>query len=84
MQELRQRLVLAELLCQAALFRDESRGGHFREDAPAPQPFWQRHTVQERGRAITTSAIIGRPGDRGSGEASAGGLEKGQKPGTPL
>jgi L-aspartate oxidase len=65
MQDLRQRLVLAELLCQAALFRDESRGGHFREDAPAPQPFWQRHTVQERGRAITTSAIIGRPGDRG-------------------
>jgi L-aspartate oxidase len=62
-QDLRQRLVLAELLFEAALFRVESRGGHFREDAPAPQPFWQRHTLQERGRAIGTSAIMGGPGD---------------------
>ena len=84
MQDLRQRLVLAELLCEAALFRDESRGGHFREDAPAPQPFWQRHTVQERGRAIATSAIIGRPGDRGGGEARAGAPEQAQSPGTAL
>ena len=58
-QDLRQRLVLAELLFEAALFRSESRGGHFREDAPSPQPFWQRHTVQELGLAIGTSAIIG-------------------------
>jgi len=83
-QDLRQRLVLAELLCEAALFRDESRGGHFREDASAPQPFWQRHTVQERGRAIATSAIIGMPGDRASGDAGAGGSEEGQRPGAPL
>jgi L-aspartate oxidase len=62
-QDLRQRLVLAELLFEAALFRVESRGGHFREDAPAPQPFWQRHTLQERGRAFGTSAIMGGPGD---------------------
>jgi succinate dehydrogenase/fumarate reductase flavoprotein subunit len=84
MQDLRQRLVLAELLCQAALFRDESRGGHFREDAPAPQPFWQRHTVQQRGRAIATSAIIGTAGDRESGAARAGGPEEAQRPGTLL
>jgi len=73
LQDLRQRLVLAELLCEAALFRDESRGGHFREDAPAPQPFWQRHTVQGRGRAIATSAIIGLPWDRECGGQGAGG-----------
>jgi len=38
--DLRQRLVVAELLLEAALFRRESRGGHYRLDAPAAQPFW--------------------------------------------
>jgi L-aspartate oxidase len=83
-QDLRQRLVLAELLFEAALFREESRGGHFREDAPAPQPFWQRHTVQERGRAIATSPIIGLPGNRESGAPGAGSSGEGQRPGAPL
>ena len=59
MQELHQRLVLAELLMEAALFRSESRGGHFRTDAPAPQPFWRRHTAQQRGSAIGTQALAG-------------------------
>jgi L-aspartate oxidase len=59
-QELRQRLVLAELLMEAARFREESRGGHFRTDAPAPQPCWRRHSVQERGRPIHTLAVGGR------------------------
>jgi L-aspartate oxidase len=54
LQELHQRLVLAELLMEAALFRCESRGGHFRTDAPSSQPFWQRHTGQRRGSAIST------------------------------
>ena len=57
MQELRQRLVLAELLMGAALFREESRGGHFRRDAPRPQPFWRVHTVQERGRPPGTAPV---------------------------
>jgi len=57
LQELQQRLVLAELLIEAALFRNESRGGHFRRDAPASQPFWRVHTVQERGRPLTTAAV---------------------------
>jgi L-aspartate oxidase len=56
-QELRQRLVLAELLLEAAEFRQESRGGHFRTDAPAAQPFWRRHTLQQRGRPIRTGPI---------------------------
>jgi L-aspartate oxidase len=58
LQELRQRLVLAELLMEAACFRRDSRGGHFRTDAPAAQPFWRRHTVQQRGRAIGTRAVV--------------------------
>jgi L-aspartate oxidase len=58
-QDLRQRLVLAELLIEAALFRCESRGGHHRSDAPAPQPFWQRHTAQQRGGSIRTLPLGG-------------------------
>jgi L-aspartate oxidase len=56
--ELRQRLVLAELLMEAALFRQESRGGHFRMDAPASQPFWQRHSRQRNRRPIQTDPVI--------------------------
>jgi L-aspartate oxidase len=59
LHELRQRLVLAELLMEAALFREESRGGHFRTDMPLPQPFWQRHSVQQRGMAIHTAPVDG-------------------------
>jgi L-aspartate oxidase len=55
--DLQHRLVLANLLIEAALFRRESRGGHYRTDAPAAQPYWQRHTVQQRHRAIQTTAI---------------------------
>ncbi len=60
-QDLRQRLVLAELLIEAALFRSESRGGHHRSDAPASQPFWRRHSVQQLGRGIRTTPV--RDGD---------------------
>ena len=55
--DLRQRLVLAELLLEAALFRQESRGGHFRLDAPLTQPFWCRHTLQQRGQQISTEPV---------------------------
>jgi L-aspartate oxidase len=55
--ELWNRLVLAELLIEAARFRQESRGGHFRLDAPAPQPFWQCHSVQVRHRPIRTVPV---------------------------
>lgn len=57
LQELQQRLVLAALLIEAAEFRNESRGGHFRRDAPAAQPFWRVHTVQQRGRLPCTTAV---------------------------
>jgi L-aspartate oxidase len=57
--ELLQRLSLAELLLEAALFRQESRGGHYRLDCQATQPFWQRHTLQQKNRAIHTEPIGG-------------------------
>ena len=56
-----QRLTLAALLIEAALFRQESRGGHYRTDAPASQPFWRCHTLQQRGRAIGTEPLSCRP-----------------------
>ena len=59
LQELQQRLVLTELLIEAALFRTESRGGHHRTDSPHAQPFWQRHTDQQRHRPPSTSAVQG-------------------------
>ncbi len=51
----RQRGLVTGLLLEAAAFRRESRGGHYRSDAPAPQPFWQHHTLQQRGSTIHTS-----------------------------
>jgi L-aspartate oxidase len=56
-QEWHQRLILAELLIEAALFRQESRGGHFRTDTPSPQPYWRRHSCQQHGRGILTLAV---------------------------
>lgn len=57
LQEWHQRLTLAELLLEAALFRQESRGGHFRTDAPSPQPHWRRHSLQQRRSGIRTAAV---------------------------
>jgi L-aspartate oxidase len=63
-QELHHRLVLAELLISAALFREESRGGHFRTDAPASQPFWRCHSLQRCHQGLATTAVRD-PGARG-------------------
>jgi L-aspartate oxidase len=35
----------ADLILKSALFRTESRGGHYRLDYPATDPNWQVHTV---------------------------------------
>jgi len=41
-------LDIAYLILKSALFRTESRGGHYRLDYPQPDPNWQMHTlVQE-------------------------------------
>ncbi|MCS5697438.1 L-aspartate oxidase [Cyanobium sp. FGCU-52] len=64
-QDLHQRLVLAEQLIEAALFRCESRGGHFRIDAPAPQPFWRCHTLQSRGGPPWTAPVDDQGGSEG-------------------
>jgi len=43
--ELRNLLDVAALILHSAHFRQESRGGHFRQDYPQSHPDWQVHTV---------------------------------------
>jgi L-aspartate oxidase len=44
--ELANMLVVARLIVQASLTREESRGAHFRSDFPQPNlQKWQRHIV---------------------------------------
>ena len=45
------------LLLEACLFRTESRGGHFRNDAPSSLPQWRRHSRQVRGAGIQTRSV---------------------------
>ncbi len=42
--ETRNLLAIAALILRSAAFRTESRGGHFRQDYPHPDPAWQVHT----------------------------------------
>ena len=55
--DLRHRLVTSRLMLEACLFRQESRGGHFRTDAPSSQPQWQCHSRQSRARGLHTRAV---------------------------
>lgn len=46
-------LDVAEMITRSALFREESRGGHFREDFPEPRDEWLVHTcVIKKGREM--------------------------------
>ncbi len=44
--ELHNELLVGWLMARAALARAESRGGHYRSDAPQTEPQWQRRIVQ--------------------------------------
>ncbi|MEO0349652.1 MAG: L-aspartate oxidase [Cyanobacteria bacterium P01_A01_bin.15] len=49
--ETRNLLTVATLVIKSALFRTESRGGHYRSDYPKTAPDWQVHTlIQDRER----------------------------------
>ena len=45
-------VTLALLVTRAALWREESRGGHFRSDFPEPREEWRVHSIQASGREI--------------------------------
>lgn len=46
--ELGNMLTLSLAIIQAALSREESRGGHFRSDFPQTREEWQKHSVQRK------------------------------------
>ena len=43
--ELNNLVINARLMVEAALFREESRGAHYRTDFPKPSPEWQKRIV---------------------------------------
>jgi len=52
-------LTVATLVARAALWREESRGGHFRDDFPRQDDeHWQVHSIQQRDRKITSCATM--------------------------
>jgi len=56
--DLQHRLRASALLLEACLFRRESRGGHYRSDAPCPMPQWECHSRQQWGHGIHTRTVV--------------------------
>ncbi len=51
-------VTLATLVAKSALWREESRGGHYRSDFPETRDEWQFHSIQRRDVEITHSNKI--------------------------
>jgi L-aspartate oxidase len=51
-------VTLARLIASAAIWREESRGGHFRTDFPEPRKEFQVHSIQRLGDEISSSTIV--------------------------
>jgi len=51
-------VTLATLVATAALWREESRGGHFRTDFPEQHDDWRVHSVQRQNVAISSTPQI--------------------------
>lgn len=48
-------VTLARLVATAALWREESRGGHFRTDFPGTIDEWRKHSIQRWGETISSA-----------------------------
>ena len=53
----RRLLCVARLIMSPALLREESRGGHYREDFPCADEAYALHSVQRKGCEITTAPV---------------------------
>jgi L-aspartate oxidase len=53
----RRLLCVARLIMSPALLREESRGGHYREDFPCADEAYALHSVQRKGAEITTAPV---------------------------
>src|SRR5690606_8888857 len=51
-------VTLAKLVATAALWREESRGGHYRSDFPETSDEWQVHSIQRRGVPMSAAKRI--------------------------
>ncbi len=51
-------VTLAILVTKAALWREESRGGHFRSDFPEQREEWRVHSIQQKNAEISSSEKI--------------------------
>ena len=51
-------VLVAKLIAKAALWREESRGGHFRTDFPDSSAEFLVHSIQKLGSEITASRTI--------------------------
>jgi L-aspartate oxidase len=51
-------VTLAMLVATAALWREESRGGHYRTDFPDQREDWRIHSIQQLGKEIGSSRTI--------------------------
>lgn len=51
-------VTLALLVSRAALWREESRGGHFRSDFPEQREEFIAHSIQKKGSGISSSPAI--------------------------
>ncbi len=51
-------VTLAILVTKAALWREESRGGHYRTDFPETHEKWRVHSIQKSGEEISASKTI--------------------------
>jgi L-aspartate oxidase len=51
-------VTLAKLIATAALWREESRGGHYRTDHPQPREKWKVHSLQTLNTGIRSAATI--------------------------
>jgi len=55
--DLQNRQITTRLLLDACLFREESRGGHYRNDFPNKNDFWKFHSNQKRNQEIKKTPI---------------------------
>lgn len=51
-------VTLAKLVAKSALWREESRGGHFRSDFPETEESWKFHSIQHLDREISSAEQI--------------------------